>query len=196
MTPERALKLGEVLARRQPDFTVVLENVFDPHNIAAVMRTCDAVGVQEVYAITDRIPHRSNWGYRSSRSANKWVDLHSFHEREACMQTVRARYGKVLGACLGSSVPSLFDTDLKVSAALVFGNEKYGLSDWMRAHCDAYFEIPQCGMIPSLNVSVACGVSLYEMYRQRSRAGMYGGGRMPGDRSDGIMRRWSGEGRG
>ena len=193
MTPERAAKLKAVLARRQPDVTVVLENMFDPHNIAAVMRTCDAVGVQEVYAITDRIPHRSNWGYRSSRSANKWVDLHSFHDRAECLQAVRARYGKVLGACLGSSVPSLFATDLTVSAALVFGNEKYGISDWMRERCDAWFEIPQCGMIHSLNVSVACGVSLYEMYRQRIGAGMYGAGRMPGDRSEDILRRWSGE---
>ena len=172
--------------------TVVLENVFDPHNIAAVMRSCDAVGVQEVYAITDRIPHRSNWGYRSSRSANKWVDLHSFHDRGECMDTVRSRYANVFGACLGPSIPSLFERDMTLSLALVFGNEKYGISDWMRERCDGWFVIPQCGMIPSLNVSVACGVSLYELYRQRSAAGMYGQERMTKVRSEEIMRRWSG----
>ena len=183
--------MQEVLRKRQPDVTVVLENVFDPHNIAAVMRTCDAVGVQEVYAITDRIPPRSNWGYRSSRSANKWVDLHSFHDGGACMDAVRAGYKRVLGACPGPSVPSLYDSDLTLSVALVFGNEKYGISEWMRERCDGWFAIPQCGMIPSLNVSVACAVTLYEMYRQRNGPGFHDRNPMPVERSAGILRRWS-----
>lgn len=192
MTPERALKLSAVLRKRQPDVTVVLENVFDPHNIAAVMRTCDAIGAQEVYAITDRIPPRSNWGYRSSRSANKWVDLHPFHDRVECMEAVRARYPRVLGSRMASGTPSLYETELTMPVAVVFGNEKYGVSEWMAESCDGWFEIPQFGMISSLNVSVACAVTLYELLRQRVASGLYEGSRMPEGRYANILRKWSG----
>lgn len=173
MTPERKKRIEEVLDKRQPDLTVVLENVFDPHNIAAVLRTCDAVGLVEAYAITDRIPHRKAWGFRSSRSASKWVTLHYFEDRETCLTQVRARYDRVLGAAIGADIPSIYDATFTGSAALVFGNEKYGLSDEMKEACDGFFYIPQQGMIHSLNISVACAVTLYEAMRQRSVAGLY-----------------------
>ena len=61
MTPERTDRLETVLNKRQPDLTVVLENVFDPHNISAVMRTCDAVGIQEIYILNHKIPPHRKW---------------------------------------------------------------------------------------------------------------------------------------
>jgi tRNA (guanosine-2'-O-)-methyltransferase len=159
--------------RRQPDLTVVLENVFDPHNIAAVLRTCDAVGIMEAYAITDRIPHRKAWGFRSSRSASKWVTLHHFENRRQCLEVVRAKYGRIIGAGIGEGGSSLYDIRFTESLAMVFGNEKYGLSEEMRGDCDGFFEIPQMGMIHSLNISVACAVTLYEALRQRVISGGY-----------------------
>jgi tRNA (guanosine-2'-O-)-methyltransferase len=173
MTPERKRRIDQVLDKRQPDLTVLLENVFDPHNIAAVLRTCDAVGIVEAFAITDRIPHRKAWGFRSSRSASKWVKLHYFEDREICLTQIRARYDRVLGAAIGVDIPSIYDATFTGSAALVFGNEKYGLSPEMMEACDGFFHIPQQGMIHSLNISVACAVTLYEAMRQRSQAGMY-----------------------
>lgn len=173
MTPERKRRIEEVLDKRQPDLTVVMENVFDPHNIAAVLRTCDAVGIVEVFAITNSIPHRKAWGFRSSRSASKWVKLHYFDELESCLDIVRARYRRLLGASLGPKIPSMFETPLTDSVALVFGNEKYGLSQEMMNACQGFFHIPQQGMIHSLNISVACAVTLYEAMRQRKAAGMY-----------------------
>jgi tRNA (guanosine-2'-O-)-methyltransferase len=173
MTPERKQRIDQVLDKRQPDLTVLLENVFDPHNIAAVLRTCDAVGIVEAFAITDRIPHRKAWGFRSSRSASKWVKLHYFEDRETCLTQIRARYDRVLGAAIGADIPSIYDANFTGSAALVFGNEKYGLSPEMMEACDGSFHIPQQGMIHSLNISVACAVTIYEAMRQRSLAGMY-----------------------
>lgn len=173
MTPERKQRIEEVIRFRQPNLTVVLENVFDPHNLAAVMRTCDAVGIREVFAISDRIPLRKNWGYRSSRSANKWVELHSFTDRDACLQTVRKRYDTILASSLHGDARDLYSLALTGSLALVFGNEKYGVSEGMQQACDGYFRIPQVGMIHSLNISVACAVTLYEAYRQRKSAGLY-----------------------
>ncbi len=159
--------------RRQPDLTVVLENVFDPHNIAAVLRTCDAVGIMEAYAITDRIPHRKAWGFRSSRSASKWVTLHHYDNRRQCLEVVHAKYERLLGAGIGEGGSSLYDVRFSDSLALVFGNEKYGLSEETMSECDGFFEIPQMGMIHSLNISVACAVTLYEAMRQRMLTGVY-----------------------
>ena len=173
MTPERKQRIEDVINKRQPDLTVVLENVFDPHNIAAVLRTCDAVGVVEAFAITDCIPHRKAWGFRSSRSASKWVKLHYFDDRVSCLNIVRSRYQRLLGASLGDNIPSMLESSFTGSTALVFGNEKYGLSQEMLNACDGFFYIPQHGMIHSLNISVACAVTLYEAMRQRTTAGLY-----------------------
>lgn len=194
MTPARERRIESVLDRRQPDLTVVLENVFDPHNIAAVLRTCDAVGVVEAYAITDKIPHRKAWGFRSSRSASKWVQLHYFEDRDACLDRVRARYPRLLGASLGPEIPSMFRTSLTGSVALVFGNEKYGLSPEMMKACDGFFHIPQQGMIHSLNISVACAVTLYEAMRQRMEAGLYNQPSLNGEARARIFSEWAGGG--
>jgi len=82
MTPERSQKLVNVLNKRQNDVTVVLENVFDPHNISAVMRTCDAVGVQEIYVLNTKIPRHRKWGAKSSSSAAKWLTIHQYDNAE------------------------------------------------------------------------------------------------------------------
>lgn len=190
MTPERKQRMEAVVRHRQPDLTVVLENVFDPHNLAAVMRTCDAVGVREVFAITDRIPQRSNWGYRSSRSANKWVELHSFTSRDACLEAVRQRYRTLLASSLQEASRELYSLDLTGSLALVFGNEKYGVSEGMQQACDGYFRIPQVGMIHSLNISVACAVTLYEAYRQRHASGQYAQPRLPDHERLRLLTQW------
>jgi tRNA (guanosine-2'-O-)-methyltransferase len=191
MTPERLKRIESVIRYRQPDITVVLENVFDPHNLAAVMRTCDAVGIRELYAITDAIPKRKNWGYRSSRSANKWVELHSYADKQTCLAAVREKYPLLLGSSLRAGSTDLYSMPLTGNIALVFGNEKNGISDEMAAACDGYFRIPQVGMIESLNISVACAVTLYEAFRQKTIAGHYAEGRLDLQEYQRIMRAWS-----
>ncbi len=173
MTPERHHKLAAVLARRQTDFTVVLENVFDPHNISAVMRTCDAVGVQEVYILNTKIPPHKKWGAKSSSSAAKWLTIHQFDDAGACFAALRMRYAKILTTHLASDAVELYEMDLTGPVALVFGNEHSGVSDEIRGLADGNFLIPQVGIIRSLNISVACAVTLYEAFRQKSAAGHY-----------------------
>src|SRR5215211_9090532 len=84
MTNERKTRLEAVLSKRQNDLTVVLENVADPHNISAVMRSCDAVGVQELYVLNTKIPQHTTWGVRSSSSANKWLTIHQHNDINEC----------------------------------------------------------------------------------------------------------------
>ncbi len=178
MTPERYKRLTSVLNRRQPDLTVVLENVFDPHNISAVMRTCDAVGIQDIYILNNRIPPHRKWGYRSSSTAAKWLNVHQFTNAEECFETVRKIYGKVYASHLGNEAQNLYSMDLTGSLALVFGNETFGVSDDIRTYTDGDFIIPQVGVIKSLNISVACAVSLYEAFRQKKEKGHYENPRM------------------
>lgn len=173
MTPERFNKLNEVLNKRQPDLTVVLENVFDPHNISAVMRTCDAVGIQEIFILNNRIPRHKKWGARSSSSAAKWLTIHQFEDPVECFKELRPRYDKILTTHLSSDASSLYELDLTQRVALVFGNEHSGVSEEIRALADGNFIIPQAGIIQSLNISVACAVTLYEAYRQKELKGHY-----------------------
>lgn len=173
MTPERKEKLMAVLRKRQTDLTVVLENVHDPHNISAVMRTCDAVGVQEIYVLNTKIPKHKKWGTRSSSSAAKWLTIHEFENGEECFKEVRKKYSKILTTHLSSDAVSLHAIDFTQPIALVFGNEHSGVSEEVRTLADGNFIIPQAGIIQSLNISVACAVTLYEAYRQKSLAGHY-----------------------
>jgi tRNA (guanosine-2'-O-)-methyltransferase len=173
MTNERRQKIERVLANRQNDLTVVLENVFDPHNISAVMRSCDAVGIQEIYVLNTRIPLHKKWGARSSSSAAKWLTIHQYADPQACMQQLRSRYDRILTTYLSGDAVSLYSLDLTARTALVFGNEHEGVSKEIRDMADGNFIIPQVGMIRSLNISVACAVSLYEGFRQKQSSGHY-----------------------
>src|SRR6186713_228652 len=173
MTPERNERLTTVLNRRQADITVVLENVSDPHNISAVMRTCDAVGVQEIYVLNTKIPRHKKWGAKSSSSAAKWLTVHQYENAEECFSSLRKKYSKILTTHLSSDAVGLYEIDFTKSLALVFGNEHSGVSDEIRALADGNFVIPQMGIIRSLNISVACAVTLYEAQRQKDLAGHY-----------------------
>ena len=173
MTPERREKLLSVIKKRQANLAVVLENVQDPHNISAVMRTCDAVGVQEVYVLNTRIPRHKKFGPRSSSSAAKWLTVKQFDNAVTCFQELRKKYSRILTTHLASDSVDLYDINFTESIALVFGNEHSGVSDDIRQQADGNFIIPQVGIIRSLNISVACAVCLYEAFRQKRKAGHY-----------------------
>jgi tRNA (guanosine-2'-O-)-methyltransferase len=191
MTPERSRKLETVLSKRQNDLTVVLENVFDPHNISAVMRSCDAVGVQELYVLNTKIPRHKKWGARSSSSAAKWLTIHQFDNADECIAHLRRRYDRILTTHLDGDATSLYALDLTQKLALVFGNEHAGVSEEIRNLADGNFIIPQQGMIQSLNISVACAVSLYEAYRQKNSAGHYAAAKVTGAVRDAVWKKWS-----
>ncbi|MFC4261792.1 TrmH family RNA methyltransferase [Ferruginibacter yonginensis] len=179
MTPERSERLNSVLAKRQPQLTIVLENVSDPHNISAVMRTCDAVGVQDIYVLNTKIGLHEKWGAKSSSSAAKWLTVHQFNDAAACFKALRLKYNKIYTTHLSTDAVGLYDLNLTESVALVFGNEHSGVSDEIISLADGNFIIPQVGIIKSLNISVACAVSLYEAYRQKNNAGHYDSVQLP-----------------
>jgi tRNA (guanosine-2'-O-)-methyltransferase len=175
MTPEREARIKKVLDHRQPGLVVVMENVHDPHNISAVMRTCDAVGVQDLFVLTTTIPRHKKFGKNSSASAAGWLTIHQFDNTAACMSAVREKCDKVYATHLGVESHSLYELDLTQRVALVFGNEHSGVTEECLGNCDGNFIIPQVGMVRSLNISVACAITLYEAFRQRQKAGFYDG---------------------
>lgn len=175
MTPHRAARIEAALRCRQPDLTVVLENVHDPHNISAVLRSADSVGISEVYVIRNELPRYPKFGKRSSAGAIKWLQVREFKEVSACFGALREKYTHILATHLSEEAQSLYDLDLTAPTALVFGNELEGISAEALAHCNGNYIIPQVGLVQSLNISVACAVSLYEAFRQRQLAGFYAG---------------------
>ena len=190
MTQERRQRIETVLSKRQNDLTVVLENVFDPHNISAVMRSCDAVGVQEIYVLNTKIPRHKKWGARSSSSAAKWLTVHQFDNNEECFVALRKKYSTILTTHLSADAVSLYQLDLSKSVALVFGNEHAGVSEQVRAMADGNFIIPQLGMIRSLNISVACAVTLYEAFRQKESAGHYADQKLSASEYSSLSNQW------
>ncbi len=190
VTEKRLNRFHEVLKKRQPDLCVILEFVHDPHNISAVLRSCDAVGVHEVFIITDIQDIRKHLGKRSSASALKWLRLHVFRDTASCLREVRKRYGRLLVTHLRAPAVSIYETDFTASVALAFGNEHEGISQELLDAADGNIRIPQMGMIRSLNISVACAVTLFEAMQQRLKAGYYNNSRMTEKQYQETLNRW------
>jgi len=171
MTPERSARLDAVLARRQPDLTVFAENLHKPRNFSAMVRTCDAVGINEMHVLPGEDAHRTHW--KTSQGAEKWISIRIHASiSEACCQLKSSGF-RLVAAHLGDTVIDYRDVDYTQATALVFGTELFGVSDEVLTYVDQQIRIPMMGVSQSLNVSVACAVVLYEAQRQRQAAGMY-----------------------
>ena len=190
LTPERKAKIEKVLSSKQPDLTVVLENVHDPHNTSAVLRTCDAVGVLDVHIVTTIPPSKYRLGKKSSASAKKWLEIHYWDSLTECFTQIREEGKSIMASCLHDKAYGLYEMDTTQPVALVFGNEHRGISEDAFNQCNGLFSIPQHGMIESLNISVACAVTLYEAYRQRQKKGFYNSPQLDGQRLQELSNAW------
>lgn len=173
LTPERYNKLKKVVDKRQIDVAVILENIADPHNLSACLRSCDATGINTVHLVydgTQSFPQLSN---TSSASAKKWVEVVKHDSIESCYHSLKIDGFKILTTAMSAESISLYDIDFTKKIAIVFGNEHSGVSEKALNLADGNFLIPQVGMIQSLNISVACAVSVYEAYRQRNEAKLF-----------------------
>lgn len=176
LTDRRIERLKSVVKNRQFDITIVLENIHDSHNISAIMRTCDAAGISEIYAIvTDpRINLEKYYVHNKITSGSgKWVEVKIFTDVQECIGALRPKYKHLLGTHLSETSKSLYEIDFSKSVALIFGNEHAGISKELLSNLDGNFNIPQYGMVQSLNISVACAISIYEALRQKEKLGRY-----------------------
>lgn len=171
ITPRQA-RIISVAAKRQPDLHVILENIHDPHNVSAIMRSCDAVGVPLVSLVytLEKFP---KIGKKSSASAFKWVDRQKFKSIPECYGHLHSLGFAIYATTLVPGAKDIYEIDFTKPCALVLGNEHRGVSDEAAELADERVYIPMRGMVQSLNVSVATAVALYEAQRQRSALGMY-----------------------
>jgi tRNA (guanosine-2'-O-)-methyltransferase len=185
----RLAKLEFVLRHRQPDLTVVMENIHDPHNVSAMLRSCDAAGVWEVQLLYNKEAF-PKIGKKSSASAGKWVERRKFKSVPECYTKLRSEGFRIYSTRLDERAQSLYDTDLSRNVAIVFGNEHRGVSDEAAREADGILQIPMFGMIQSLNVSVACAIALYEALRQRLSGGEYASPKFQGPRYVQLFEAW------
>ncbi len=174
-TDARLNKLKRVAAGRQAGLTVVIEDLFDPHNFGAIARSCDAFGIQELNIIFDSHPEfdPKAVGKNSSTATNKWLNFRVHHGSESALRTLKSEGWHIVAAALDANAGSIFDAELsQPRLALLFGNEKDGLSAKTLQLADRLVQIPMQGIAQSMNVSVSAALFMYEATRQRRQRGM------------------------
>jgi len=172
MTDKRRRKIDAVLANRQPDLTVLAERLHKPRNFSAIVRTCDAVGINEMHAVPGVEGMSIHW--KTSQGAEKWVRVRQHESLGGACDFLRARGFQLVAAHLDDSASDYRDVDYTVPTALLLGTELFGVSPAALAAADRHVFVPMKGMTQSLNVSVACAIVLYEAMRQRDSVGLYG----------------------
>ena len=171
VTPERYQKIRRTLEKRQPDLTVLLENVHKPHNFSAILRTCDAVGVFEAHAITPEGGLRPSGGIASG--SHRWVRVNRWSTLDSALAPLRDRGVQLLAAHPAPEAIDFRDVDYTKPTAVLLGQELDGLTEEALGAADRLVIIPMHGFVESLNVSVATALILFEAQRQRFDAGMY-----------------------
>ena len=176
MTPERYQRIRETLDKRQPDLTVITDEVYKPHNLAAIARTCDAVGIPKIHCVWPRDEFR----LRSSSTAgsSEWIEVQTHADIDTGIHALKAQGMKVVAAHLTDRAINYRDYDFTQPTALLMGTEKEGVSDIASDLCDEHLVIPMQGMVRSFNVSVAAAIILNEAHYQREAAHMYDESRM------------------
>jgi tRNA (guanosine-2'-O-)-methyltransferase len=186
LTEERKARIEAVLASRLAGLTVVLENLHDPHNGAAAMRSVEGFGLSELHVVEAAEPFRFSSGV--TQGCEKWVALHKYKQFTAARDALHARGFKLYAAVPGAAI-ALEQVDVAHPAALVFGNEHAGLTDGAIAACDAAFSIPMDGFTQSFNLSVSVAVCVHDASRRR-RAALGATGDLPEQERARLRARW------
>jgi tRNA (guanosine-2'-O-)-methyltransferase len=188
-TERRLEKITKVVRARQNDLMLILENIHDAHNVSAIFRSCDAVGIQKVGLVytQEKFPKISRV---TSSSANKWVDSIRFSSVEDCIKYLKQNNFTVYASILDEKAKSIYDVDFTHHTAIVMGNEHRGISEEFQKLADEKIYIPMRGMIQSLNVSVATAVILYEVQRQRTLKGLYDKPNFPEEEIEKLIDQW------
>ena len=172
MTPERFQKIKDILNKRQPDLTVVLDNVHKPHNLAAIIRSCDAVGISDIYGISSN-EQKVGVNLKSASGSNHWVNLHIHHSIPNVISELKQSGFSIYAANDSAKAIDYRKVDYTKPSVIVLGAELDGISPETLDMVDEEIKIPMQGMVESLNVSVANAVILFEAQRQRLQAGLY-----------------------
>jgi len=166
LLPDRKERIDRVVASRTRTLTLVMEAFCDPQNVNAVLRTCDAFGIQEVHVVEGREkPYDRN--KKISQNADKWLDVVRWRSTRECLEHLKARGFTICATHLDGGARALGELSFAGPVALVFGSEHRGVSADALALADVRFAIPMHGFVQSLNVSVAAAVALARAVERR-----------------------------
>ncbi|MCO7224577.1 tRNA (guanosine(18)-2'-O)-methyltransferase TrmH [Pleionea sp. CnH1-48] len=188
MKENRIQRINELLDNRQTDLTVLMDQVHKSHNLAAIVRTGDAIGVGEIHAVQASGNVRQCGG--TAMGSNRWVTTHVHKTLDEGITTVKSQGMQVLAAHFSDRAKDFRDIDYTKPTCILVGAEKYGVSDEAADAADHHILIPMVGMVQSLNVSVAAALVLYEAQRQRKDAGMYGKRTIADDVAERLTFEW------
>jgi len=188
MTPERFQTLRAALARRQPDLTVLADDVHKPHNIAALLRTCDAVGILEINTVGSGNSIRRSRGI--SGGTGPRVSVRSHAHVITAMLSLKNEGFQIVAAHLANSSEDYRTVDYTQPTAFLLGSELRGVAPEAVALADHHAGLPMRGLATSLNVSVAAALFLYEAARQREAAGLYDHCRLTDEQYRETLFRW------
>lgn len=181
-------RVNQVLSQRQPDLTVILDGVHKPHNVAAILRSCDAVGVLEAHIARPRCGFGQH--HMTSGGTQKWMLGRHYEQVSEAVTLLRSRGFQVLAANKSPRATSYLERDYTQPTAFLMGAELYGVDREILQQVDGEVFIPMMGMVESLNVSVACAILLSEARRQRMAAGQYSEARLSPDTLSKIRFEW------
>ncbi len=187
LRPERWAKIERALRNRLGAVRVVVENLHHAHNLSAVLRTCEALGVQHVHVV-DEAEH-CKLSRRITMGAHKWLTVHRHARFDTCAEELRQRGFRLYAAMLDPGALPLEEIPVDRPVAVVLGNEKEGVSRRTRELCDGAYFIPMYGFVQSYNVSVAAAISLYSLTRRVRRERPDGGLLSPEERAE-VLRSW------
>ena len=168
LLPRRYERLKSVLNKRMSNLTVLIENVEKPHNLSAIIRSCDAVGVLEAYAIFNK--EKFLTFNSTAQGSQKWVQINQYKATTEAIKILKNKGFKLYGTNLNPKSIDYRECNFKGPTAFVLGAEKWGISEEASNLMDEHIHIPMRGMVESLNVSVAASALLFEAIRQRQAA--------------------------
>ncbi|WP_343989375.1 tRNA (guanosine(18)-2'-O)-methyltransferase TrmH [Kangiella japonica] len=178
-------KIIELLSNRQPDLTVFMDEVHKPHNLAAIVRTADAVGIGHAHAVFPEGVRFS--GHHTSSGSKRWVTTHKHPDLKTGIAEVKSQGMQVLAAHFSDKAVDFRSIDYTKPTCVLLGSELVGVSEEAAELADEHVIIPMVGMVQSLNVSVAGALIMYEAQRQRAEANMYGELKVPQEEIDYIL---------
>lgn len=188
MTPERFERINQTLKRRQPDLTVITDEIYKTHNLAAIARTCDAFAIQDVHTVWPRSEYRLKTA--TAAGSDSWISVTTHPSVTDAIGAMKAQGMKVCAAHLTDRAIDFRDYDFTQPTALLMGAEKEGVSDEAADLADEHLIIPMLGMVQSFNVSVAAAIILCEAARQRELAGLFNEQRLENDRYQTLLFEW------
>jgi len=190
VTPERFQRFQSTLRHRTRHLSIILEDIFQPHNASAVLRTCDCFGIQDVHIIENRNRYQVNPDV--ALGASKWLTLHRYHtdtgNTKSCIESLRSRGYRIVATTPHENGYTLDQLPVTGKTALMFGTELEGLTQEALKLADAFVKIPMVGFTESLNISVSAAIFIQNLTTRlwNSEVNWH----LTADEEEGILLHW------